>query len=35
MVSHGHSSTIPATMDMMVMHAQAVRRGAPKNLSLG
>ena len=29
MVAHGHPSTIPATMDMMVMHAQAVRRGAP------
>jgi 3-methyl-2-oxobutanoate hydroxymethyltransferase len=35
MVSHGHSSTIPATMDMMVMHAQAVRRGAPNTFSLG
>ncbi len=29
MVAHGHASTIPATMDMMIMHAQAVRRGAP------
>ena len=29
MIAHGHPSTIPATMDMMVMHAQAIRRGAP------
>lgn len=35
MVAHGHSSTIPATMDMMVMHAQAVRRGAPDTFVLG
>jgi 3-methyl-2-oxobutanoate hydroxymethyltransferase len=28
MVAHGHANTVPATMDMMVMHAQAVRRGA-------
>ena len=28
MISHGHRSTVPATMDMMVMHGQAVRRGA-------
>ncbi len=35
MVAHGHASTIPATMDMMVMHAQAVRRGAPKTFVLG
>ena len=28
MIAHGHSSTIPATMDMMIMHSQAVRRGA-------
>lgn len=35
MIAHGHSSTIPATMDMMVMHAQAVRRGAPNTFSLG
>ena len=34
MVAHGHSSTIPATMDMMVMHAQAVR-GAPNTFVLG
>lgn len=35
MIAHGHSSTIPATMDMMIMHAQAVRRGAPGTFSLG
>jgi 3-methyl-2-oxobutanoate hydroxymethyltransferase len=35
MVAHGHSSTVPATMDMMVMHAQAVRRGAPNTFVLG
>jgi len=35
MVAHGHSNTIPATMDMMIMHAQAVRRGAPNTFSLG
>ena len=35
MVAHGHPSTIPATMDMMVMHAQAVRRGAPNTFTLG
>src|SRR5215204_994967 len=35
MIAHGHSSTIPATMDMMVMHAQAIRRGAPNSFVLG
>jgi 3-methyl-2-oxobutanoate hydroxymethyltransferase len=35
MVAHGHASTIPATMDMMIMHAQAVRRGAPSTFVLG
>jgi 3-methyl-2-oxobutanoate hydroxymethyltransferase len=35
MVAHGHSSTIPATMDMMLMHALAVRRGAPSTFVLG
>jgi 3-methyl-2-oxobutanoate hydroxymethyltransferase len=35
MVAHGHPSTIPATMDMMVMHSQAVRRGAPNTFVLG
>ncbi|MCG8561585.1 MAG: 3-methyl-2-oxobutanoate hydroxymethyltransferase, partial [Hyphomicrobiales bacterium] len=35
MIAHGHPSTIPATMDMMVMHAQAIRRGAPDTFTLG
>lgn len=35
MVAHGYKSTIPATMDMMVMHAMAVRRGAPNTFVLG
>jgi 3-methyl-2-oxobutanoate hydroxymethyltransferase len=35
MVAHGHPNTIPATMDMMVMHALAVRRGAPETFVLG
>lgn len=35
MIAHGHPSTIPATMEMMVMHAQAVRRGAPETFVLG
>ena len=29
MVAHGHPNTIPATMDMMILHSLAVRRGAP------
>lgn len=35
MVAHGYKNTIPATMDMMVMHAGAVRRGAPNTFVLG
>ena len=35
MIAHGHASTVPATMEMMIMHAQAVRRGAPNTFSLG
>jgi 3-methyl-2-oxobutanoate hydroxymethyltransferase len=35
MIAHGHPNTIPATMNMMVMHAQAVRRGAPDTFVLG
>ncbi len=35
MIAHGHANTIPATMDMMVMHALAVRRGAPNTFVLG
>ncbi|HJV11825.1 MAG TPA: 3-methyl-2-oxobutanoate hydroxymethyltransferase, partial [Burkholderiales bacterium] len=30
-----HPNTIPATMDMMVLHSQAVRRGAPNTFVLG
>src|SRR5215213_1957475 len=35
MVAHGHPSTIPASMDMMIMHSLAVRRGAPATFVLG
>lgn len=35
MVAHGHPNTISATMDMMVLHAAAVRRGAPNTFVLG
>src|SRR5438105_4578635 len=35
MTCHGHPNTIPATMDMMVLHAAAVRRGAPNTFVLG
>ena len=35
MIAHGHPNTIPATMDMMVLHSQAVRRGAPNTFVLG
>jgi 3-methyl-2-oxobutanoate hydroxymethyltransferase len=35
MVAQGQSSTIPATMDMIIMQALAVRRGAPNNIVLG
>jgi 3-methyl-2-oxobutanoate hydroxymethyltransferase len=35
MIAHGHKSTVPATMDMMTMHAQAIRRGAPNTFVLG
>ena len=35
MIAHGHPNTIPATMDMMIMHSQAVRRGAPDTFVLG
>src|SRR5258705_12436277 len=34
MIAHGHASTVPATMDMMVMHAQAIRRGPPNTFVL-
>src|SRR3989442_15180065 len=35
MTCHGHPNTIPATMDMMVLHAAAARRGAPNTFVLG
>src|SRR5918912_39433 len=35
MTCHGHPNTVPATMDMMVLHAAAVRRGAPNTFVLG
>ncbi len=35
MIAHGHRNTVPASMDMMVMHAQAIRRGAPNTFVLG
>lgn len=35
MIAHGHPNTIPATMEMMVMHSLAVRRGAPNTFVLG
>lgn len=35
MVAHGYPNTVSATMDMMVMHAAAVRRGAPNTFVLG
>jgi 3-methyl-2-oxobutanoate hydroxymethyltransferase len=35
MIAHGHANTVPATMDMMAMHAAAVRRGAPNTFTLG
>ncbi len=35
MIAHGHPNTIPATMDMMILHALAVRRGAPETFVLG
>lgn len=30
MVMHGHPTTIPATMELMIAHTQAVAKGAPK-----
>jgi 3-methyl-2-oxobutanoate hydroxymethyltransferase len=34
MVSYGMPNTLPVTIDMMIQHAQAVRRGAPNSLIL-
>ncbi len=35
MIAHGHPNTIPATMDMMILHSQSIRRGAPNTFVLG
>ena len=35
MISHGHANTVPATMEMMLLHAMAVRKGAPNTFVLG
>ena len=35
MIAHGYADTVPATMEMMIMHACAVRRGAPDTFVLG
>ncbi|MBI5928109.1 MAG: 3-methyl-2-oxobutanoate hydroxymethyltransferase [Chloroflexi bacterium] len=35
MVVHGFESTLPVTMDMMVMHTQAVRRGVKRAFLVG
>ena len=35
MVSYGFSNTLPVTMDMMIQHCQAVRRGAPQTMKEG
>ena len=34
MVSYGFANTLPVTIDMMIQHAQAVRRGAPNCMIL-
>lgn len=35
MVVHGNDSTLPITMDLMVAHAKAVRKGAPTAFVIG
>jgi 3-methyl-2-oxobutanoate hydroxymethyltransferase len=35
MVVHGLPGTLPMTMDQMILHAQAVRRGAPDTFVIG
>jgi len=34
MTLHGHENTLAMTVDQMIMHAQAVRRGAPNTICL-
>jgi 3-methyl-2-oxobutanoate hydroxymethyltransferase len=34
MTLHGHENTLSMTVDQMIMHTQAVRRGAPNTLCL-
>jgi 3-methyl-2-oxobutanoate hydroxymethyltransferase len=34
MTNYGHPNTLPVTVDMMIRHAQAVRRGAPNCMVL-
>ena len=34
MTLHGHENTLAMTVDQMIMHCQAVRRGAPDTMSL-
>ncbi len=35
MISYGHDNTLPLTLDTMIAHCQAVRRGAPHTLVIG
>ena len=35
MTAHGYSNTMPATMEMMILHATAIRKGAPNTFVLG
>lgn len=35
MLMHGHSTTVPATMEMMALHVAAVARGAPNKFVIG
>lgn len=35
MVMHGHSTTIPASMEMMLLHVEAVCRGNKKQFIIG
>lgn len=35
MTMHGHSTTVPATMEMMIAHVAAVVRGAPNKFIVG